>query len=503
MMKKTFGLFPVLVSTLLLTWFFYQRVGGLNLLIYDVLFVVWLLVTGQPLLKTSLQKWVLAGFTATSLATVFVHSDFSYVMHYLLFFIMIGLLVWPSFKSLLSALLQGFVNFFYAQWSFLKKLMVVRLRDKSLGYYTRRASLFLIPLVVVIIFFSIYRNSNPIFERWFGKTGEWIAEMVSMFFKYLDTPLFATVFWSFVFSNFLLFRRTNDSITDTDASQTDQAVRNRQRGLLGFSPVSLKNELRVAEYMLIALNVLLLVMNISDIKLVWFGFEWEGQYLKQFVHEGTYLLIFSILISVGIVLYFFRGNLNFYKKNRVLCRLSYIWLAQNAFLALSVGMRNYWYISYYALAYKRIGVLIFLILTIYGLYTVYSKVSHKKTAAYLFRQNFHALLLVVSLASLVNWDSLIARYNFSHAGKSFVHFDFLSQLSDHTLPLLDKPLHELKQIQASQQSYTAERHDIRPEQYYDAIQERKKTFLENWEQKDLFEWNWPEHKAAVRLKKLP
>ena len=60
MMKKTFGLFPVLVSTLLLTCFFYQRVGGLNLLIYDVLFVVWLLVTGQPLLKTSLQKWVLA-----------------------------------------------------------------------------------------------------------------------------------------------------------------------------------------------------------------------------------------------------------------------------------------------------------------------------------------------------------------------------------------------------------------------------------------------------------
>lgn len=500
-MKNKYGLWPIVFSTLLLSWLFYERETGLNLLIYDVVFVLWLVVSGQKPLATSLQKWVFAGFAATAIATVFVHSLFSYVMHYLLFFVMTGLLVWPQFRSLLPALLQAMVNFVHAQWAFLQRLTVVKMNGKSLGYYLRKAGIFLVPTLVVLVFFSIYRNANPLFNQWFGKTGEWIANVLEQFVNYLDTPLFATLFWSFIFSNFLLFRHFNPSITETDAMQHDDAVRKRKQGILGFKTTSLKSEHKAALVMLTALNALLLVMNISDIQLVWLGFEWEGQYLKQFVHEGTYLLIFSILISIGIVLYFFRGNLNFYKKNRLLKVLSYAWLAQNALLAMSVAMRNYWYISYYALAYKRIGVLIFLVLTLYGLYTVYRKVSLRKTSAYLFRVNFHAALLVLSLSSLVNWDAVIARYNFDHAGKSFVHFAFLAELSDKTLPLLDKPLAELKKIQESQQSYSAERHDIRPEEYYDAIQQRKKEFLERWQSQDLLEWNWPEHQAYGMLMK--
>ncbi len=483
-----------------MSWLFYLQSMGLNLLIYEVILLGYLFMTKQIPLQTKLQKMVLVGFVITGIATVFVYSLFSYIVHYLLFIILIGLWSYPTFRSLLHAGIQAFINFFVAQLNFGRRLLNLHFNDKDIGYYLRKAGILIIPLIVVLVFFSIYRTSNPIFDRWFGDTGKWIAQAIENFFQYLDTPVFITLFWSFIFSNFIFFRKSTPFITEDDLLAREDAVRKRRQGILGFKTTSLKNEYKAAVFMLAALNILLLVMNISDIRLVWFGFEWEGQFLKQFVHEGTYLLIYSILISIGIVLYFFRGNLNFYKKNKLLKNLSYVWLAQNAFLALSVGMRNYWYITYYALAYKRIGVLLFLILTIYGLYSVYKKVSKRKTARYLFRVNFQALLIILTFSSLIDWDTTIARYNFSQAGKSFVHFSFLVDLSDKSLPYLNKSLPELKQIQESQKDFPSERYNLRPEEYYDEIQKRKINFLEEWETKSLLEWNWPEHKAARMLK---
>jgi hypothetical protein len=56
------------------------------------------------------------------------------------------------------------------------------------------------------------------------------------------------------------------------------------------------------------------------------------------VHEGTYLLILCILMAMGVLLWFFRGNLNFLPDNERLRWLAHLWLAQNAMLALSVGV---------------------------------------------------------------------------------------------------------------------------------------------------------------------
>ena len=213
----------------------------------------------------------------------------------------------------------------------------------------------------------------------------------------------------------------------------------------------LKNEYKAGIFLLIVLNILILILNLIDINWVWFNFKWEGQFLKQFVHEGTYLLILSILISIGLVLFFFRENLNFYSKNRTLKYLSYVWIIQNGILTISVAIRNFYYINYFSLAYKRIGVLLFLILTLYGLYTVFNKVKNKKSNFYLFQYNFSALFILLIVSSIVNWDKVIANYNFKHANKSFLELNYLADFSDKTLPYLDKPLHELEEINIENQ----------------------------------------------------
>ncbi len=445
---------------------------------------------------------LMAGFVVTGIFTILIHSSLGYFVHYLLFFILTATWVFPQLRSLTTAFLIAIIHFFKAQWLFLKTIVESQVENKRIGSYVSKAFIFIIPVAVILIFIVIYRNSNPVFDEWFGIADNWINRVWEAVFKNFDELILFTLFVSLLFSNFILLRGTKTSFFQMDQLSLETAQRNRKPGLFQFRNTALKSEYKAAIFLLGALNLLLLLMNISDVYLVWLNFEWEGQYLKQFVHEGTYLLIFSILISIGIVLYFFRGNLNFYSKNRTLKKLSYIWLAQNAFLVVSVAIRNYWYIYYFALAYKRIGVLLFLLLTLYGLYTVYRKVSERKTAIYLFRTNFHMMLLVLTLASLINWDTLIARYNFAHADRSFLHLDFLTELSDKTLPYLDKPLNELIAIEKVQkQKFPFQDRYMHSEEYVEIIEDRKEAFKMKWEEKSWLEWNLAEYLAYKKLTK--
>ena len=184
-------------------------------------------------------------------------------------------------------------------------------------------------------------------------------------------------------------------------------------------------------------NVLLLLVNIIDINWLWFGFTPEpGFDLAQFVHEGTYVLIFSILLAMGIVLWYFRRNLNFYAPGLPwLRRGATVWVLQNAVLATSVGLRNYYYIQHSGLAYKRIGVCFFLLLTFFGLATVLLKIWQQRSAYALMRLNALAVYAVMLLLAAGNWEIWIARYNLQ---PRFQHIDvgFLLAMPGRVLPTL-------------------------------------------------------------------
>jgi len=303
-----------------------------------------------------------------------------------------------------------------------------------------------------------------------------------------------------IISVFVLYRTSNQQIVEKDKESSKELYRIKKQGWKNFKINALRNELKAAIFLLFILNAILLLLNAIDIYWVWFNFEWNGLTLKQFVHEGTYLLILSILTSIIVVLYFFRNNLNFYKNNWLIKYLCFAWLAQNAILAISVAIRNYWYIYYFSLAYKRIGVIIFLILTLYGLYTVFVKVKNKKSFFYLIKSNAYALIVILVLCSMFNWDNMIAKYNFKNYNRSFIHFDFLSKLSDKSLPYLNKTLPELTQMDSIQKlKFPAEQIYMPAEKYYQTIEERKKIFKLKWESKSLLSWNLPEYLAYRKL----
>jgi hypothetical protein len=356
-------------------------------------------------------------------------------------------------------------------------------------------------VIIIIIFIFIYRRSNPIFDQLVSHVGVYMQDCLNYVFKDFDFLIIVTFIIGLFLSNFFLLRTSDEGIIKSDLLSSTELKRKKMRKGRNIRVTALKNEYKAGIFLLLILNLILLVLNTIDIYWVWFNFKWEGQFLKQFVHEGTYLLILSIIISIVLVLYYFRNNLNFYSRNTLLKYLSFIWLAQNGILVISVAIRNFYYINYFSLAYKRIGVIIFLVLTIYGLYTVFVKVRQRKSSFYLFKSNSYAIYYVLIICSIINWDSVIAKYNFKHSDKSFLHWDYMSTLSDKALPYLDKTLPELTQIDKIQKAkFPFQQKYMTPEAYYQVIQDRKTIFIKKWESKNILSWNLPEYLAYRKFK---
>lgn len=500
-MKKRLEILSVLCCAIIITVLFHKQSIGINLFILETILVLWLVFTKQIKFAHRNQIICSAGLFITSIFTVITNSNFAIIINYLSLFLFIGILIYPEVKSLVNTFRLSANTIYYSQFRFVRELSGANIKGRKLGSFLKKYSMFIIPIIIISLFIIIYRYSNPVFNKLAGNIGEYFGNAFDRIFTNLDLSFLFTFMLGLLLSNFFLLRVTDKNIINDDLFASNDFRRNKRSFRIKFNVMGLKNECNIAVFLLITLNLLILVLNVIDVYWVWFNFEWEGQYLKQFVHEGTYLLILSIIISIALVLYYFRGNLNLYHHNKFLKRLSYVWLLQNAILTISVAIRNFWYIYYFALAYKRIGVIIFLILTIYGLYTVYIKVKDKKSTFYLLRTNAISFYVVLVFASIFNWDTIIAKYNFKHSDRSFVHLNYLSTLSNKSLPYLDKTMPELLFINTSQKArFPIERdYYMTPVDYYYTIDSRKASFKKSWEAKSIFEWNLPEYLAYKKL----
>lgn len=500
-MKKA-GLISVLLFSILFTFLFYRHSVGLNLLIFEAAVIGMLLITKKIKLKKLNSICVFAGTLLSAIFVLANNSVLSINVNLLSFYVLTGILIYPEVRSLLSSFQFATHNIFSSFTNFFKEIFTVGGKSSKLWNKIRKLRIIFIPLIIIVVFIILYNFSNPVFEKYLNITGIYISDFLDKIFSGINIELIFIYLLGLSVSIFIFFRVRDERIFSYDINTDDilQRVR-RPKNLRNLKMAPLVNELRAGVFLLFFLNALILFINIIDIYWVWFNFEWNGQYLKQFVHEGTFLLIISILISIAIILFFFRGNLNFYRKNKILKILGFAWLGQNCILAVSVAIRNFWYIHYFSLAYGRIGVLFFLLLTIFGIYTVIIKIRNKKSPFYLFRTNSLAFYLILILMTGFNWDNIIAKYNFKHFDRSFVHYNFLSNLSDKSLPYLDKSMDELNDIDSVQKKlFPFEEKYMDISNYYNVVQERKNVFIKRWESKDILEWNYAEYRTYLKIK---
>ena len=499
-MKLRTNLLVVFICTVFSTILFYNHEFGLNLLIFQLFLFLWFTLTKQIKFKSKIQLVTGIGFLLTSFFTVFTHSVFSYFINFLAWLLFIGILNYPRAKSLISGFTIAIISLFKSQELFVSKVFSKKIGNENLGKRIYRSRIFIIPIAIIILFLILYSMANAIFSSLVGDSLLAIEKGINFLFKDIDFLIIFTFLVSLFFSNFFLIRNKNKNIVESDTSTSEALQRNKKKERRYFKLTGLKSEYKSALFLLIVLNFLLLILNGIDINSVWLNFKWEGESLKQFVHDGTYILIFSIIISIALVLYYFRGNLNFFKNNKLLKKLSYIWIFQNGFLAISVGIRNFRYIEHYSLAYKRIGVIIFLLITLYGLYTVAIKIRKKKSSFYLFKVNSLFIYIVLVICSGISWDNYIAKYNFSHYDSSFLHLNYLVTLSNKALPYLDHSLTDLNKMNEIQlKKFSQKESYITPLNYHKKIDARILNFKQEWEEKSILSWNYPEYMAYKKL----
>ena len=501
----------LLVSTLIFGLLFHNKSLGINLVIYEVFLLGWFFATKQLTLKTNLERLMVASQIFTLAFTVINHSTWSYLIHFVVSFLLVGVMMAPTLRSLVNSLGMSFTNIFASfHVLFTPDKDSARVENKKISkrrFQFKRLGLYIIPLGIIILFATLYGFANPEFGKYVDNILGWLYDAIVEIFMAIDFWIIVTLFFGLLISIYVLMRGSNPRIIELDNAANDDKLRKKNKAARKM--LGLKNENRAGIFLFASLNVLLLLMNIMDIDHVWLNFEWEGQFLRQFVHYGTIVLLVALFLSVSLVLYFFRENLNYYPKNKLLKTLCYIWLGQNIILAISAGVRNFYYIQYYSLAYKRIAIIFFLALTIYGIYSVYVKIRHTKSAFYVIRRNAVAWTIIFVVSTGFNWDRIIAEYNFSRSEDSFVHLNFIANLSDSALPAMDQPFDRIRDIDQYQEKrfFKIRRfkrgyyHDLylTPKQYKMTIEWRKQVFKHRWEQKSWLEWNYAESKAYTEL----
>ena len=492
-MKTTTKKFIILLAGVaLFDLLFWKEQAGLNYICFAIPLLI-ALYGFYPEARKS--KLILITGSCIILSGVLITVNNSFINVFALFIsfvLLTGFLNQSGIRSVLIALPTGLTNFLFAQITFFKSGLELSPFKSNLPGMGRYIKLSIIPIAVFILFFVIYQSANPIFKAFSEDLLQRISYWIDQFVENISiSRILFLVFGAFLIIGILFDgavkafavweSRRNDYLT---AQWTNDLPKVLKRG----ASFSLNDEYTMGIILMGLLNLLLLVVNVIDVKWQWFGFKYEpGMDLSQLVHEGTYLLILSIVLAMAIIFYFFRANLNFIPDNNKLKWLAYLWIIQNLILVISVAIRNCHYIHYFGLTNKRIGVVVFLAMTVIGLFTLAIKIERKKSTYYLFRVNSWAALAVMMALSLFNWDMIIARHNINHPSPQNIDVQYLISLSDKTLPLLDqhRELFDREAFYSYSGSLT----------YLEMLDSRIESFISRKKEDSWPSWNYAEYKA--------
>ncbi len=479
-------LFLVLYSIL-----FWQEALGVNLVLFTFIIFSYLRLSKKIALRKS-ELVVLLALLASSVGLTLYNSTLSIVMFFCASISYAAYLNAGVFSTI-EAFLNSFISFFSLRTPLLPDANLKQSKPKQALLYLRIAFL---PLLIFIIFFLLFKEGNQIF-------GQWSEKAFGSFFRYLDYLDFTYFF--FVLLGLLiirwLFKEDRRFLIKLDRSNF---LSRKRKSTFSFKNLALKREYISALLLFGMLNALLLIINFIDIKWVWFQFYLPESFsLKDFVHEGVGYLIFSLILSAGLVLYYFRGSLNFYPKSGALKFLAQLWLVQNAILALSVARRTFYYIGFHGLADRRIALLAFIGIILVCLGLLVYKLATKRNNDYLLKQSSAFILIFLCSLSLINWDQRVATFNLNHGQANEIDIDNYLNLSPRVYPYLyenmDRIAFQIKRHQNNEVRWVSVESI---EEFKNRLNLKKEAFLVRQSRRTWRSWNYADSRAVQKLKAI-
>lgn len=457
-MKKQidFKLIAIFVGGLLFNFLFWMERLALNLLLYSIfIFLMFLLDKAMP--KSKKMLLIGASHLLAGLLVLYNQSNLTLAAWYISLAVFVGFAHAQLIRSIFTAVLSFLLHLFTSPVRLIQRIISVRIGNFSLKPLGKPIKYIVLPLFILFLFTALYSSANEVFAKYLNQLTDstllFLNNIYSFFFADLSFARVMHAIAGVVLTAGILIGIKDNGVEKIELKCEEQLLRNRKRNKNTFfhevtdlflgtfinKKLALKTENIIGVLCFAMLNLLLLFLNTIDLTTLWLNSQHlaPASYSAE-LHDGTNALIFSIVLAMVVILYFFNGNLNFYSKNKTLKTLAIIWIVQNTFLLFSVALRDYNYITVLGLTYKRIGVVVFLLLCSIGLITVYIKVIKQKTFFYLFKANGLAWYVLLFAFCLVNWDVFIVDYNIRNQKATEIDIDHLSDLSDKTLPLLDK-----------------------------------------------------------------
>ena len=274
--------------------------------------------------------------------------------------------------------------------------------------------------MLIALFATLYRKANPIFNEYILK--------IDFSFISINWLLF-TILGYFFFQH-ILRPFHSEELVQKDA-ELPNYLRKPEAPFPVFTIKKLSNEITLSSIVFASLNLLLIFFLVTDITYLTNTNEFENTDFSKSVHQGVYALVFSIVCAIAIILYFFRGNLNFYEKNKPLLYLTYLWIGLNSILTLITCYKNYSYVAELGFTYKRIGVFIYLLLVLGGLATAAIKVAQQKNFWFLIRSNTTIAFMLLIVSSAIPWDSVITKYNLANIENPDIYYLIKLKNSDY------------------------------------------------------------------------
>ncbi len=404
----------LLIGALLFSTLFYKQSLGLNMSLFSLITVLVLAIYNPKSFKEKRTIAFSITYILTATGIFFYQSVLSSIANCVAFFTLIGH-VSEHHSSIYINWLNGFYTF--VAGFFHRNFNVIENEQKATPKkdvdYVHWIKIIGIPLVVIIVFISLYKNGNPVFGNLISK--------IDFSFINLQWLLLSVL-------GYYLLYNISTPISVNPATDSDLKTGNTLRNKTEFSIENAKKENQLGVILITLLNVLIVIFLITDFTYLVSTTDLRASVFSNQVHSGINALIASIIIAIIIILYFFRGDLNFFKDNKTLKTLAFIWIFLNMVLVVNTFIKDGQYIYYFGFTYKRIGVLIYLLLTIIGLITTAVKVKQIKNFWYLLRVNTVAAFTILIISSAINWDKQITFYNINYAQS--MDFKYLINLSN-------------------------------------------------------------------------
>lgn len=415
------------------SFLFYEQSAGLNFFLFTIFIVIALGAMRPSAIKT--RHWIVSAALAlvSGFAVYLNSSALSITANISALMLFSAQSVLPGSSMLISFFLSACTvggSYVFMIIDFFEKRASRQVTDAPQKEKRNAGRMWatIVAIIIVIVFFALYRGSNVLFKE--------LTKHINLDWISWKWCVFTTIGAVAVYG--VLYVRKIGGIGD-GSQEYNRTLKPKEDD--GTAPgwfdslMQEETERYLATLLLVLLNIMVLFVNGGDLLFLLGEQSLPAEITyTSYVHQGVGLLVVNVLLAMLLVLYFFRGRLNFNKSYKLISILAVVWLLQNVAMLFFTAARNNMYTEMFGMTYKRIGVYFYLLLTAIGVITTVIKVMQKRTNTWLYRINTWLFFSVFVFSSLVSWSRFITWYSLYKS--DYVNRAYLSTMSYQSLPYL-------------------------------------------------------------------